>query len=181
MKLTLGLLLLAVSGCLHGCSMKLDSPAEAFGVGSQKDRTAKVSRTWFGAKAEVPLTDLSGKGWLVTYDKASNSFTLKMDEFDQNWSSTMTVENQRIAENKELYLALTTAQQEIYLQQIAAQKEVAGKLIDGAAQAIGLLAKTPGGSDMASGLIGKLLETVGPDLIPTVMEALTKNGVALTP
>lgn len=164
-----------------GCHMEVDSPAKAFGVGSQKDRTATVYKNIFGAGASIPLTDLKGDGWLVTYDKGAGSFTLKMDHFDQNWSSTMLVENARIKENQNLYLDLIARQQEIADRQIDAWKEFGNHALDTAASAIGAVAKMPGGENIASGMIGKLLASVVPQMVPQVIAALTKHGVTVAP
>ena len=166
--------LLLVSGCLNtGCSVDLKSPADAFGVGSQKDRTLRLRKNWFGASADIPLTDFKGTGKVV-YDPQTGAFTADVT-VDQNWSSTMTIENARIKENQELYLGLITAQQEIYDRRTDAWKEVGLHGIDAAAQAIGLLTKMPDGGEAASGLIGELMSSVGPQMLPTLLSALTNR------
>lgn len=176
-----GVVIGALLVALTGCSWAIDSPAKAFGVGSQKDRTAKVGKNIFGAWAEIPLTDLKLDGLLVSYDKTSGTFTLKMDHADQNWSNTLTLENARMKDSADLYFAVTKAQQEVYAHRDDMAKEMVNHALDAAASAIGAVAKMPGGGNIASGMIGDLLGSVGPQMLPAVMSALTKHGVAVIP
>ena len=170
------------SSCLNlGCEMKLASPADAFNVGSQKDRTIKVKKSLFGAKAEIPLTDLKLKVAKVAYNPDTGGFDIVDLDVDQSWSSTMTIENARIAENQNLYLALTTAQQEVYDRKIDAWKEVGNHAIDAAASAIGLLAKSPGGGQPAADLMGNIMGTLDPQMLQRFIGNLTKQGVPITP
>lgn len=180
MKLAIGLLLAALGGCLSGCEMKLKTPAEAFGVGSQKDRTVVLKKGLFSAKAEIPLTDTDIKLTKATFNPETGAFEIEGLDAKQNWSSTLTLENARISENQNLYLAMTTAQQEVYDRQIDALKETAQHGLDAAAMAIGALVRLPGGQPSANGILSTVMDGLSPQMLQPFLASLTRYGVPLS-
>ena len=176
MKQVIFLLAMAVSGCLHGCTTTLESPAKALGFSNP---TMKVWKNWLGAGAEIP-TDITGKA-KVDYNAETKSFAGE-GEFSSSASSVDLAQAKRAEVALPLAMKNADNQTAINLASIQAQQAVWQSGFETIGSVGGAFLARPAGSSASgpSGLLASVIPILaGAGIKPDdVIKALTVNPTA---